>query len=285
MLFGVAAFRRPAALAAGSVLDVLGGLGVSEHAARSTLARMADRNLICRYRRGRETYFGLTSRGSSMLAEGQAVARQSPDRNWDGTWTIVGFSLPEEYRGVRHQVRSRLAWRGFGLLRSGMWIAPGHVDVLPLFEDLPATPALHVFSGASAAAPAGDAEIIPEAWDLQAIASRYTGFASRWNGPVPAGDPLGALLHLQSEWAQVARSDPRLPLSLLPEGWPSLGAFELYLRLDDEVRPPAERACTERVRTLSLTDVTGTASPRSASPVSGTGSAAGSPDRGGRWDT
>jgi phenylacetic acid degradation operon negative regulatory protein len=270
MLFGVAAFRRPAALAAGSVLDVLGGLGVSEHAARSTLARMADRDLISRYRRGRETYFGLTSHGSSMLAEGQAVARQSPDREWDGTWTIVGFSLPEEHRAVRHQVRSRLAWRGFGLLHSGMWIAPGHVDVRPLFEGLPATPVLHVFFDASAAAPAGDAEIILEAWDLHAIASRYTGFASRWNGPVPADDPLGTLLHLQSEWAQVARSDPRLPLGLLPGGWPSPEAFELYVRLDAEVRPLAEKACADRVRTLSLPDVAG---------------AACSPDRGGQWDT
>jgi len=253
MLFGVVAFRRPVAVATGSVISVLGDLGVSGHAARSTLTRMVDRNLLIRLRRGREAYFGLTGHGSSVLAEGQAAARQSPDRDWDGTWTLIGFSLPEDQRAVRQQIRSRLAWRGFGLLRNGMWIAAGTVDVETLLDDLAINPHIRVFTAAPAA-PTTDTALILDAFDLPEIAARYEGFIARWGSlPPRAADPLRFLLTLQSEWAQIARADPRLPLSHLPPDWPAPKAFELYKQLDGQVRPGAEQACAERVRTLEVT--------------------------------
>jgi phenylacetic acid degradation operon negative regulatory protein len=253
MLFGVVAFRRPVAAAAGSVINVLGDLGVSGHAARSTLNRMVDRNLLVRLRRGREAYFTLTGHGSSVLAEGQAAARQSPDRDWDGTWTLIGFSVPEDQRALRHQIRSRLAWRGFGLLQSGMWIAAGTVDIGTLLGDLAIDQYIRVFTAAPAA-PTTDTALILDAFDLPAIAARYEGFIARWGSTPPeAADPLCCLLSLQSEWAQIARADPRLPLSRLPRDWPAPGAFELYQRLDGQVRPGAEQACAERVRTVEVT--------------------------------
>jgi phenylacetic acid degradation operon negative regulatory protein len=253
MLFGVAAFRRPVALAAGSVIDVLGDLGVSGHAARSTLTRMADRGLLARHRLGREAYFALTDHGSSVLAEGQAAARQSPDRNWDGTWTVVSFSLPEDQRALRHQIRSRLVWSGFGLLQGGMWIAAGTIDIETLLEDLGVGPYIRVFTAAPAA-PTTDTALILDAFDLPAIAARYEGFVSRWDRRQPGSDdPLRFLLSLQSEWAQIARADPRLPLNRLPAEWPASKAFDLYQRLYEKALPGAQQACAERVRTLDVT--------------------------------
>jgi phenylacetic acid degradation operon negative regulatory protein len=252
MLFGFAAFRRPVAVAAGSVINVLGDLGVSDHAARSTLTRMVDRSLLVRHRRGREAYFALTGHGSSVLAEGQAAARQSPDRDWEGTWTLIAFSLPEDQRAIRHQIRSRLAWRGFGLLQSGMWIAAGTVDVRTLLDDLAVDPYIRVFTAAPAG-PTTDTALILEAFDLPEIAARYEGFVARWGSPPPeTADPLCVLLSLQSEWAQIARADPRLPLTRLPSDWPAPRAFELFQRLHAQVRPGAEQACAERVRTVEV---------------------------------
>lgn len=252
MLFGVAAFGRPVALAAGPVIEVLGDLGVSGHAARSTLTRMADRGLLARHRRGREAYFALTGHGSAVLAEGQAAALQSPDRDWDGTWTVVSFSLPEDQRALRHQIRSRLVWRGFGLLQGGMWIAAGTVDIQTLLEDLGVGPYIRVFTAAPAA-PTTDADLIRDAFDLPEIAARYEAFISRWDGTLPTADPLCFLLSLQGEWAQIARADPRLPLDRLPSEWPAPGAFELYQRLYGRVRPAAVQECADRVRTLEVT--------------------------------
>jgi phenylacetic acid degradation operon negative regulatory protein len=254
MLFGVVVFERPLALAASSVIEILGDLDITDHAVRSTLTRMAERGLLARYRRGREVFFGLTEHGSAVLADGHAAAHQSPDRQWDGTWTILGFSLPEEQRALRHQLRSRLVWRGFGLLQSGMWIAPGAIDVNTLIDDLALGPVIRVFT-ATPTLPTDDGQLIQDAFDLDAIAARYRTFITRWSSRTAlAGlDPLTCLLLLQSEWAQIARADPRLPLAHLPHDWPATTAFNLYHRLDQQLRPRAEKTCATRARTAILT--------------------------------
>ena len=48
-------------------------------------------------------------------------------RDWDGRWLLVALRVPEERREVRHQLRTRLAWAGFGSLGGGLWISP-HVE-------------------------------------------------------------------------------------------------------------------------------------------------------------
>ena len=50
--------------------------------------------------------------------------RQQSD---DDAWCLVSYSLPEERRAVRHQLRRHLAWIGAGTVADGLWIAPGHL--------------------------------------------------------------------------------------------------------------------------------------------------------------
>ena len=57
---------------------------------------------------------------------------------WEGRWLLVVLRVPEERREVRHQVRTRLAWAGFGSLGGGLWISP-HVEREAELRDMPAT--------------------------------------------------------------------------------------------------------------------------------------------------
>ena len=84
--------------------------------------------------------------------------------------------------------------------------------------------------------------MIQENWDLDAVASRYHGFVSRWQGPdMPPGrrDPLAVQLSLASDWLQVIRADPRLPAEHLPADWPAAKAESLFVELDRAVAQPA----------------------------------------------
>ena len=47
---------------------------------------------------------------------------------WDGTWTVVLFSISEEQRPLRHVVRTRLTRLRFGMLYDGVWVRPGPTD-------------------------------------------------------------------------------------------------------------------------------------------------------------
>src|SRR4051794_12168192 len=138
MLLGDHVLDRGVCLFSGSAIEVLGRVGVSEHAVRSTLTRMVNRGLLRRQRDGRRMYFGLTPRSADLLRDGRARIWEAGavDDRWDGTWTLLGFSLPEAWQRERHGLRSQLAWAGFGPLQGGLWIAPGHVDVATLVAGL-----------------------------------------------------------------------------------------------------------------------------------------------------
>ncbi|KOX27830.1 PaaX family transcriptional regulator, partial [Saccharothrix sp. NRRL B-16348] len=102
------------------------------------------------------------------------------NHDWNGTWTLVGFSVPESWRPQRHDLRSRLTWAGFGPLQNGLWIAPGHIDVPTLLHDLDLSEYLKVFT-AHTAKPTEADQIVHTAYDLPAIADRYHAFLRRWD--------------------------------------------------------------------------------------------------------
>ncbi|RYF60159.1 MAG: PaaX family transcriptional regulator [Comamonadaceae bacterium] len=253
MLMGDFAFERPVALSTGTFLDVLGQLDIGAHTARSTLQRMCDRGLLTRYRQGREVYFGLTERSTTLLRRGRAESWRPVDPEWDGTWTIVAFSIPEDRRATRQRLRSRLAWAGFGLLQSGLWIAPGEVDVAPLIDDLDVLEQVKAFAGAPTAMTTVN-ELIGEAYDIDELADRYRGFLRRWadgeEGQYP--NALAALLVLQGEWQQVSQSDPRLPLRHLPPHWPGIEADQLFRARFAVLEAPARRDLDQMARSIDL---------------------------------
>ncbi len=224
----------------GSVIEVLGRAGVSEEATRSTLTRLTARGLLRRQRRGRRMYFGLTDRSTRILRDGSVRLWETGavNHDWDGTWTLLAFSLPAERRRERHDLRAQLAWAGFGPVQGGLWIAPGRPDVTPVLADLGLGSHIRIFR--AEADPATDiTEMISHAYDLPALAARYVDFRTRWEPPAVATDPLAAKLRLVTDWLSIIRRDPRLPIPHLPPDWPAASAQELFFTLNDHLAAPA----------------------------------------------
>jgi phenylacetic acid degradation operon negative regulatory protein len=234
-------------LFSGSAIGVLGRLGVSEHATRSTLARMVNRGLLQRRRDGRRMYFGLTPRAVEILRDGQRRIWQTGavNDNWDGTWTLLCFSLPEAWQRERHGLRSQLAWAGFGPLQGGLWIAPGRVEVRAIVSGLGLDAHVRVFR-ARADEVTDVRQLIGDAYDLDGLAGRYHSFLERW-GHVPptVTDPLTSRLLVVGDWLRVIRRDPRLPVRHLPDDWPAVRAQATFHRLAGALEEPArEQAAT-----------------------------------------
>ncbi|MEU9214086.1 PaaX family transcriptional regulator C-terminal domain-containing protein [Streptomyces sp. NPDC048415] len=238
----------------GSVLEVFARAGVGEHATRSTLTRMVGRGLLRRRREGRRMYFGLTERSEAILRDGEQRIWKSGavNRDWDGTWSLLGFSLPESWQRQRHDLRSQLTWAGFGPLFSGLWIAPGEADVSGIVAELGLSAHVKVFR-ARADIGMDIAEMINDTWDLAELAARYRAFDAAWRplrdrpsaSDSDEEDALALRLRLSTEWLQVIRSDPRLPVQHLPADWPAAPAEEtfraVHARLDAPARETARR--------------------------------------------
>src|SRR5918992_339437 len=205
--FGGYVLGRGVHVATSAVIDVLERVGVSEHATRSTLSRMARRDLLHRVHRGRKAYLGLTWRSREVLHDGDMrIWRTGAVHDgWDGTWTLLSFSLPDSWQRQRHELRSRLLWAGFGPLQGGLWIAPSPVDFAVAGAGLEA--AAHVKVFAARALPPTDVDaLVRDAWDLDAIAARYRAFLQRWDDP---------------------GRRPRLPAELAPQARAAVAALDV----------------------------------------------------------
>ena len=235
-----------------SVIDVLARVGVSEHATRSTLTRMVNGDLLRRQRHGQRMYFGLTERSAGVLEDGRQRLRQNGavNRDWDGTWTLLGFSLPGSWQRERHVLRSQLAWAGFGPLQGGLWIAAGTQDAAPIVAGLGLQTHVRVFHARASSLTDVD-EMIRDAYDLDGLATRYEEFLKRWEPATrtPRPDPLAAKLRLVTDWLQILRRDPRLPVQHLPRHWPAIAAQDLFQRLDTELLQPARAAAMDLLDT------------------------------------
>jgi phenylacetic acid degradation operon negative regulatory protein len=253
-LYGDYILGTAACIYSGSLVDVAARVDVAEHAARSTLARMVNRGLLRRQRSGRRMYFGLTPHSERILVDGgtRAFETGAVNHNWDGTWTLLAFSLPDSWQRQRHDLRSQLAWAGFGPLQGGLWIAPGRPDVAALVAGLGLESHVRVFR-AHADQLTDVAQLIRDAYDIDGLARRYEEFLKRWDrpaDPVRSLDPLATKLRLVADWLQIIRRDPHLPVQHLPEDWPAVRAQEVFLRLDESLRGPAAKIAAQVLETM-----------------------------------
>ncbi len=248
MLFGDYLLDRDLCVFTGSVIDVCDRLAISAHAARSTLTRMAGRGLLHRERHGRRVYIGLTERSTALLRDGRdrIWGAGAVNDRWDGTWTLLSFSLPESWQRQRHDLRSQLAWAGFGPLQGGLWIAPGEVAADHIVSSLGLDAHARVFH-ARAGSRTDIGVMVGDAYDLPAVAAAYTAFLARWDGTPPVSDPLAARLTLIAEWLHVIRRDPRLPVEHLPPDWPAVRAQKLFRELETAYREPARAVAEGRL--------------------------------------
>ncbi|WP_280434864.1 PaaX family transcriptional regulator [Nocardia carnea] len=233
-----------------SLIDVLAAIGIGAHATRSTLNRMAKRGLLARHRAGRNAYVALTPRLTEILRDGHVRIWRTGavEANWDGSWTMLTFSFPESWQRQRHDLRARLQWAGFGSLQGGLWIAPSTGDVREILDGVEGAERVRVFrcrADACTDIPA----MLRDAWDVAGISGLYRDFIQRWSDPGRIGShsALVTQLLLVTEWLQVIRQDPRLPLEHLPGDWPAAPAQRLFHELHDRLDAVARAEAVERL--------------------------------------
>ncbi len=122
-----------------------------------------------------------------------------------------------------------------------MWIAPSPGDVASALSPLGLLEYVKIFR-AEAVTPDDPRLLAAAAWDLDQLAPGYLEFLGRWDGPGgEAPDDLSRQVLLEAEWLLLIREDPRLPPTLLPEGWPGLRAEQVFRSLRRRLDGPARR--------------------------------------------
>ena len=198
-----------------TLIGALETLGYKTPAARRALARSVTAGWLRAERHGRRSRVHLTPATAEMLRSGtERIYSFGDPWTWDGRWLLVVLRVPEERREVRHQVRTRLAWAGFGSLGGGLWISP-HVERERELHD--ATRAGSVAELVSFHAEIGDvgdpAKVVAEAWDLDEVSEAYRAFIARFGRLRPSSP--------QAVFRAQTRARPRVAQVPLPRSRPA----------------------------------------------------------------
>jgi phenylacetic acid degradation operon negative regulatory protein len=230
-----------------ALLDLLGDLDVEEKAARQALMRAATAGWIASVKEGRRTRWTLSSSGRHLLDEGarRIYGFAGAADTWDGRWLIVTVPVREGGRALRHRLRMRMGWAGFGSIGT-VWISPWperEDEVAQVLDQLGLATAAHSFVARTGGI--GDARhLLDAAWDLAAIERRYQSFVDLVWPQQPRTD-REALVHqvrLVQEWRRFPLLDPGLPRELLPAGWSGTRAAAFFRERHDAWAPGARRA-------------------------------------------
>jgi len=235
----------------GTLVDVLAMLDVEEKSARQALARTAAEGWLSSDRVGRRVRWHLTAPGRRLLVEGaeRIYAFGSNSVDWDGRWLVLLVSVPESMRELRHTLRTRLSWAGFGTPTPGIWISPhadAESDANQILDDL-ALPTNAMSFVATYGALGRQEDMVASAWDLAAVAQRYAGFIDEFATPdVPDADAvLCAQTRLVQAWRRFPFLDPQLPRELLPADWIGTRAAILFNDRHIQWRDAARRRWAE----------------------------------------
>ncbi len=233
------------------LVDTLAAFGVAEKSARQALARAAAEGLLVSERVGRRTRWDLTPAGRRLLTEGAQRIYDfgHGERPWDGRWLLLLVSVPEAKRDLRHRLRTRLSWAGFGSPEAGVWISPHpgrEGEALDVVKELGLAGCAMSFT-ATFGTIGGEDTMVSRAWDLTGLEQRYEAFLADFSALEPAGPArvLHAQTRLVHEWRRFPFLDPQLPQALLPSNWSGSKAAELFHRRHAEWHQAASQRWDE----------------------------------------
>ncbi|MFI5174805.1 MAG: PaaX family transcriptional regulator C-terminal domain-containing protein [Terriglobia bacterium] len=249
----------------GSLILLLGLLGVRSQAARSTLSRMSREGWLTAKRRGRHSRYALTLKARHLLEEGTRRIFEPRPRRWDGRWRVVVYSLPETKRDLREALRRRLSYLGFGALTPGTWVSPHdrQVEVQSLLNDLKAQRYVQYFEG-HWRGHISNKELVTRCWNLKELNRQYAVFLRKWvpelnkHGKATASsnglNPSESFVHrfwIIHEYSAFPSRDPNLPAELLPKGWRGNEASHVFREYRRRLAKRANAFVDETLRTAN----------------------------------
>lgn len=151
---------------------------------------------------------------------------------------LVIYSLPEEKRALRNELRKKLVWFGFGNLTSGSWITPHNrrAELAEVIQQLGVEGYVSMFEAQRIDAMSNN-EIVSKCWDLAGLESQYATFVARWQPRLAAFDQavwnsaesrFKERFQLTFDFQPFPRIDPNLPVALLPPLWSGHQARQIF---------------------------------------------------------
>ncbi|WP_306205460.1 PaaX family transcriptional regulator [Actinoplanes sp. RD1] len=266
-IIGMSLRRLGGWIAVADLITLMRALDVSDARARNALTRIKAKGLLEPAARGRTQGYQLTEAARPMLARADQRIYAPRFMDDDDRWCLIAYSVPEEQRDLRHQLRRRLSWIGCGNVSPALWICPGYLvdEVQEILADLGLNARATVFLANEIRGDKPPQVAVALWWDLDAIRALHDDFlaahaaAVEALGPRPDGHrAFATYIRGMDAWRPIPYLDPGLPGWLLSDDWPARRSIPVFTELRDRVAPHAH-AYVEQVTGQRRPDPPGTA--------------------------
>lgn len=245
----------------GSLIRLLEEFGHNEQSVRVAVSRMVKQGWIQSERVGNKSNYFLTPRGESRMEEAAKRIFKLKAHEWDGKWRMIMYTIPEEKRHIRDELRKELLWSGFGSFSNGCWISPNDLakEVRVLIEKYDIGEYVDLFLS-EYRGPQENRSLVEKSWPMAEIEAKYDEFISTYskryiihqsamaNGQMSNAECFVERANLVHEYRKFLFTDPGLPKELLPDMWIGDHAALLFAQYYKLLAPPASEFFEEVFR-------------------------------------
>lgn len=233
------------------IVELMKHLDVQPSAVRVTLFRMVNEGLVTRHRSGARAYYALSPDTVERL--GKLYDRVYPSRplRWDGSWSVVSYTIPETMRRARDRFRRELTLMGYGPVSSSTWVSVHDAgdEVARVTARLKLQRHVSIFTSVYRG-PETVRQFAAKCWDFATIGKTYQEFVDRYQpemerfraeGPPGDRDCFVQRTLLVHQWRKYLYVAPRLPPELQPPDWVGERAGTLFMELYRFLTPGTNR--------------------------------------------
>lgn len=238
----------------GSLIRLLKEFGHNEQGVRVAVSRMVKQGWIQSEKQGNKSYYFLTDRGVQRMDEAANRIYKMKPNEWDGKWRILMYTIPEDKRQLRDDLRKELLWSGFGSFSSGCWISPNDLEkqINRLVEKYDIDEYVDFFIS-EYKGPKENQSLVEKSWQLEEIENKYEEFIEKYSkqfivhqsiisrGEMSDADCFVERTNLVHEYRKFLFIDPGLPKELLPSKWNGNHAALLFSQYYQVLAEPASR--------------------------------------------
>ncbi|MFE4811151.1 phenylacetic acid degradation operon negative regulatory protein PaaX [Peribacillus simplex] len=238
----------------GSLIRLLKEFGHNEQGVRVAVSRMVKQGWIQSEKQGNKSYYFLTDRGVQRMDEAANRIYKMKPNEWDGKWRILMYTIPEDKRQLRDDLRKELLWSGFGSFSSGCWISPNDLEkqINRLIEKYDIKEYVDFFIS-EYKGPKENQSLVEKSWHLEEIENKYEEFIEKYSkqfivhqsiinrGEMSDADCFVERTNLVHEYRKFLFIDPGLPKDLLPSKWNGNHAALLFSQYYQVLAEPASR--------------------------------------------
>lgn len=248
--FVLGLIHRDGRVLASEVHDIGAVAGFTVHQLRLCLARLVNEGVFIQEGRGRRAVLTLTESSRRIIESEPGFLRLAFDQDdglapWDGTWHLLTFSIGEDRRTARNELRARLTELGGAALGGGVYVSAIAWDdlVLDVAGDLDVVEdvTVAVVSRLRVGREDDPRRLAERLWPLADLAQGWSTFVDEYAAFVDelvatvdhlddVSRVLAGAIALVAAFDRSIRHDPLLPPELLPDDWPGREGRRLLLR-------------------------------------------------------